>query len=47
MKSRIANPGAETIKIRYGPYKVPGALKKNMLGQEGMLANYPHSNIEK
>jgi len=40
-------PGSTTIKIRYGPYKVPGMNKLNMLGQGGMLANYPHDNMEK
>lgn len=39
--------GSETIKIRYGPYKVPKMSKKNMLGEGGMLSNYPHDNMEK
>jgi hypothetical protein len=47
MKSRTNIPGAETIKVRYGPYKIPSMAKKNMLGEEGMLSNFPHSNFPK
>jgi hypothetical protein len=40
-------PGTKRVKIRYGPYKVPNMKFKNMLGEEGMLNNYPHTNMEK
>jgi hypothetical protein len=43
-------PGFKTVKIRYGPYKVPnmGVTTKTLTGpEEGMLWNYPDSNIEK
>jgi hypothetical protein len=43
-------PGFKTVKIRYGPYKVPnmGITTKTMTGsEEGMLWNYPDTNIQK
>jgi hypothetical protein len=40
-------PNSKTLKIRYGPYKVISALKKNGMGQNGMLFNFPHENMEK
>jgi hypothetical protein len=47
LKSRTTVPGAETVKLRYGPYKVPSSTKKNMLGEAGMLSNFPHTDMEK
>ena len=39
--------GSKTIKIRYGPYLLPGSDHINLLGERGMLSNYPHINWEK
>ncbi|KAF2672376.1 hypothetical protein BT63DRAFT_452881 [Microthyrium microscopicum] len=47
MKSRTDVPGAKTIKVRYGPYSIPSSKKKNMLGEMGMLSNFPHTNMAK
>jgi hypothetical protein len=46
-KTRTDVPGAKTIKVRYGPYKVPSSKFKNMLGEMGMLSNFPHTDMEK
>ena len=43
-------PGSKTVKIRYGPYRVPsmGVTTKTLTGnEEGMLWNYPDTNIQK
>jgi hypothetical protein len=43
-------PGFKTVKIRYGPYKVPnmGVTTRTLTGpEEGMLWNYPDSGIQK
>ncbi|KAF2435223.1 hypothetical protein EJ08DRAFT_693108 [Tothia fuscella] len=32
-------PSAKTVKMRYGPYKVPNMGKKNIVGEEGSLWN--------
>jgi hypothetical protein len=43
-------PGFKTIKVRYGPYKVPnmGVTTRTLTGpEEGMLWNYPDSGIQK
>jgi hypothetical protein len=40
-------PTAKTVKMRYGPYKVPNMGKKNIVGEEGSLWNYPDTRIEK
>jgi hypothetical protein len=43
-------PGFKTVKIRYGPYKVPnmGITTRTPTGaEEGMLWNYPDTNIQK
>jgi hypothetical protein len=40
-------PNAKTVKMRYGPYKVPNMGKKNIVGEEGSLWNYPDNRIEK
>jgi len=47
METRTDVPGAYTVKLRYGPYRVPNMGHKNMLGEGGMLSNYPHGNLEK
>jgi hypothetical protein len=40
-------PGSKTVKIRYGPYKIPNMSKKNIVGEEGSLWNYPDKVVEK
>jgi hypothetical protein len=45
MKTRTNTPGAETIKMRYGPYKVPNMKKKNRNGEYGMLTNWPEPEL--
>jgi hypothetical protein len=40
-------PGTKRVKIRYGPYKIPNAKRPNLMGEEGMLSNYPHENLDK
>jgi len=40
-------PGSKTVKLRYGPYKVPNMMKKNGLGEAGSLWNYPDTNVGK
>jgi len=40
-------PGSKSIKIRYGPYKVPNAEHKNFLGEHGTLFNYPDLDVER
>jgi hypothetical protein len=41
-------PNSKTIKIRYGPYKIPSALTKAINGESGVLYNYPDTaNYEK
>lgn len=47
LQSRIDIAGAQTVKVRYGPFNVPGATKKNKFGQAGMLANWPARGLEK
>jgi hypothetical protein len=37
----------ETVKIRYGPYKIPSAKTKNVLGEGGTLFNYPDVHVQK
>jgi hypothetical protein len=42
--------GFKTVKVRYGPYKVPNMDKTTytLTGpEEGMLWNYPDTNIQK
>ena len=46
-QSRSRAAGAKTIKIRYGPYKVPNMMNKNMVGEKGSLFNLPDANVEK
>jgi hypothetical protein len=45
--SRSRAAGAKTIKIRYGPYRVPNMMNKNMVGEKGSLYNLPDVNVEK
>lgn len=40
-------PGAKTVKVRYGPYRVPNDSKKSVGGEMGTLWNYPHLNVER
>jgi hypothetical protein len=40
LSPRAKIPGSKTIKMRYGPYKVPNMKIKNILGEEGSLWNY-------
>jgi hypothetical protein len=48
LASRTAQvPNAKTVKIRYGPYKVPNMSKKSITGESGTLYNYPHVSVEK
>jgi hypothetical protein len=37
----------KSLKIRYGPYKVPNMSKKSVVGESGVLYNYPDLKIEK
>jgi hypothetical protein len=39
--------GAKTVKVRYGPYKVPNMTVKNIAGEEGTLWNYPDNYVKK
>jgi hypothetical protein len=39
--------GAKTVKVRYGPYKVPNMSVKNIMGEEGTLWNYPDNHVKK
>jgi hypothetical protein len=41
MTPRYALAGTKTVKMRYGPYKVPNMNKKNMVGEYGSLFNWP------
>jgi hypothetical protein len=47
LPSRSKVAGAQTIKIRYGPYKVPSMASKNVVGEGGGLFNYPEKNVDK
>jgi hypothetical protein len=48
VKTRTPNiPGAKTVKVRYGPYKVPNASKRSVAGEMGTLYNYPHLNVDR
>jgi hypothetical protein len=42
--------GSKSVKIRYGPYKVPSMTTTTVTltgSEEGMLWNYPDTNIDK
>ncbi|KAF2403656.1 hypothetical protein EJ06DRAFT_527256 [Trichodelitschia bisporula] len=48
LPARIADiAGSKTIKLRYGPYKVPNMGHKNAIGEAGALWNYPDQKIDK
>jgi hypothetical protein len=48
IKNRLPKiPDAKTVKVRYGPYKVPNMTKKSIGGEMGTLWNYPHLNVER
>jgi hypothetical protein len=47
LKPRHALKGSKSVKIRYGPYKVPNMAKKNLVGEEGSLFNYPDVEWER
>jgi hypothetical protein len=47
LPTRSSAAGAKTIKVRYGPYKVPNMMQKNFVGEEGSLYNYPDKEVEK
>jgi len=40
-------PGAKRLKYRYGPYIIPNMNKTSIVGEEGMLWNFPDLNIPK
>jgi len=40
-------PGAKRLKYRYGPYMVPNMNRTSLVGEEGMLWNFPDLNIPK
>ena len=44
---RVDNAASKTIKVRYGPYKVPNMNVKNIVGEEGTLWNYPDNAVKK
>lgn len=46
---QVKTPGTKTVKIRYGPYKVPGTGSKDHHAgmPRGMLENYPDFGFEK
>ena len=46
-RSRSTAPGAKSVKLRYGPYNVPGMMVNNSGGEFGMLADVPTIGIEK
>ena len=47
LKPRADLAEMQTVKLRYGPFKVPNQKKKNLVGEYGMLYNYPDLNISK
>jgi hypothetical protein len=48
-QSQVKTPGAKAIKMRYGPYKVPGTRSKDHHAgmPRGMLENYPDLKFKK
>jgi hypothetical protein len=40
-------PGAKRVKIRYGPYSIPGPGTQGLTGEPGMLWNYPDIEVTK
>jgi hypothetical protein len=49
IRSQVKTPGAKAIKMRYGPYKVPGTMSKDHHAgmPRGMLENYPDIKFKK
>jgi hypothetical protein len=47
VQSRTTVPGSKTVKIRYGPFKVPNRNKRSLLGLDGMLTNVTITQAEK
>jgi hypothetical protein len=49
MPSRVKHESgkSKTVKIRYGPYKVPSMKVMNLMGEEGTLWNYPDNWVKK
>jgi hypothetical protein len=45
-KPRSTVRGAKSVKLRYGPYKVPNMNVNNGLGEFGMMADVPTLNLE-
>jgi hypothetical protein len=41
LSPRYPLAGSKSIKLRYGPYKVPNMNKKNLAGEMGSLFNFP------
>lgn len=46
-RTKAQYPDSKTVKIRYGPYKVPSAKVPNLTGHSGTLWNYPHQYVKK
>jgi hypothetical protein len=47
LKSDSQVPGTKRVKLRYGPYSVPNMNKTSLVGEQGMLWNYPDLAIPK
>jgi hypothetical protein len=47
LDARVKTDGAKTVKVRYGPYKVPNMKSKNLLGEEGSLWNFGDVGVAK
>jgi hypothetical protein len=39
--------GSKSVKVRYGPYKLPSMKTTNIFGESGSLWNYADSNVQK
>jgi hypothetical protein len=40
-------PESKSVKVRYGPYKVPDMKRKNILGEGGSLWNFADNSVQK
>jgi hypothetical protein len=47
LQSKSVLPGVKRVKMRYGPYSVPNMNKTSLVGESGMLWNYPDVAIAK
>jgi hypothetical protein len=47
LTARTKTEGAKTIKMRYGPYKVPNMKSKNLLNEGGSLWNFGDTEVPK